>query len=88
MNEEGKRWHTQIRDIPPDVWSRVLVGAKSRYIQTNGRSRPLNVGEYLTRVILLSEVVREAAEGSDTEKEFTEKVIGALEELGLEAVHA
>lgn len=87
VNDKPK-WHTQIRDIPPDVWSRVKAGATARYIQDNGRSRPLNVGEYLTRCVLLTERVREAADQCDSEQEFGARVLKDLQELGLETVYA
>lgn len=82
------KWHTQIRDIPPEVWARVKAGATSRYIQDDGKVRPLNVGEYLTRCVLLVETVREAAQEANSEDEFYKRVIETMEQLGLEAVYA
>lgn len=81
-----RRWHTQVRDIPPDVWARVRAGATSRYVEESGRIRPLNVGEYLTRCILLTERVRDIAESADSEDQFYREVLAELESLGLQAV--
>ncbi len=81
-------WHTQVRDVPPEVWARIRAGATSRYVMDNGRSRHLNVGEYITRCVLLAEAVRDAAEESDDEAEFYKRITEVMEELGLEAVRA
>lgn len=73
------KWHAQIRDVPPDVWSRIKAGAVARQ---------MNIGEYITHCVLLSEQVRHAADESNDEKEFYNRVSQALEELGLETVIA
>lgn len=86
-DRHASKWHTQVRDIPPEVWARVRAAATARYVEVNGRMRPLNVGEYITRCVVLAERVRDAAESSDTNDEFTKKVLAALKELGLEAVY-
>lgn len=82
------KWHTQVRDIPPETWARIKAGAAARYVQENGSSRPLNIGEYITRMAELTDRVRIAADTADSEDEFYREVRGALEELGLETVHA
>lgn len=82
------KWHTQVRDIEPEVWARIKAGATARYVQENGRTRPLNIGEYITRMAQLTEAVRHAADTADSEQEFYKVVTGALEDLGLETVHA
>lgn len=73
------KWHTQVRDIPPDVWARIKAGAMAR---------GLNIGEYITRSIILVEQVREAAQEADSEDEFYKRVNSVMEELGLDAVIA
>ena len=73
------KWHTQVRDIPPDVWARIRTGAMARQ---------MNIGEYITRSVKLVEQVRDAAETADSEDEFYKRVTKALEELNLETVVA
>lgn len=82
------KWHATVRDVPPETWARIKAGATSRYVQENGRVRPLNIGEYITRVVELTDVVRMAADESDSEVEFYKRVTEALKNLGLETVYA
>lgn len=71
------KWHASLRDVPPDVWSRVRSGAAARGI---------NMGEYVTRCILLAETVRDAVDDDLSMGEFSAEVTERMEELGLGAV--
>lgn len=82
------RFHTQVRDIPPEVWARIKAAAAARYVIEGHRARPLNIGEYITRCATFVEQVRDIAEMADSEDEFYKRVTQALEELGLETVRA
>lgn len=89
QDRHKNKWHTQVRDIPLDVWARIKAGASARYVNNGrGRTRPLNVGEYITRCVLLTEHVRNVAEEADSEAEFYKSVMDKMQELALEAVRA
>jgi hypothetical protein len=79
MDRHKNKWHTQVRDIPPDVWARIKASAMARQ---------MNIGEYITSTVVLAEQVRDIAEQANDEDEFYKQVTEALEKLNLEAVVA
>lgn len=79
MDRHNDKWHTQVRNIPPDVWQRVRSAAIAR---------GMNIGEYLTQCILIAEEARNLVDDAVETDEFYRVLVNHMNELNMGVVRA